>query len=576
MAGSVIDKREVSPNTEGGTENRADVGLPRVTAARDPRFPRQDASVVPQMIRRRAAEHPNRTFAVFSDESTWTYGEVAERAWRRANGFIGLGVSHGDFVCSWLPVGPAVIETWFGANAAGATFAPINVSYRGMLLQNALNIAGAKVLVAHVDLVPRLIGLELEHLETVVVVGDGDADLPGLRVVRWDALYSDDATCPAVVDELDVWDEMALIFTSGTTGASKGVRITYLHHYNAALSFVPPESEVGADDRFFVCLPMFHGSGTWPTYMMLQRGGSVAVVPGFSTSTFWQDTRRLGATVVTIMGAMIEFLAKQPERPDDADNPIRLALLGPLPDYIEEWCRRFDMDVYSLYGTTELPSPLLTGLNPADTKSCGRMFDPENYELRVVDEHDQEVPHGVVGELIARHSVPWSLNLGYKGMPESTAKAWRNGWFHTGDAFMRDAEGNFYFVDRFRDAIRRRGENVSSLEVEQIILTHPSVALAACVAVDNVNGEYLEQEIKACVVLKPGHDLKPRELLDYLVPITPHFMVPRFIEFFDSLPMTPSQKIQKYLLRKDGVTPTTWDRETDGIRIRRERFSQDV
>lgn len=545
-----------------------------MSAIKDPRFPLTEDVVLPQIIRKRAAAHPERTFAVFDDGDTWSYAQLAETTWRRAHALIDLGVAPGDYVSAWLPTGPAALETWFGTNAAGAVYAPINLSYKGSLLEHSLDIAESKVLVAHIELISRLADCDLKTLQTLVVVGDGDlgpAQELGLDVVRWDDVISDNTQCPDRVDEVNVWDDMALILTSGTTGPSKGVRCSYLNHYVDSTNTIHPS--VTSEDRFFLCVPMFHVGGTKSTYTMLRKGGSIAVTPNFSTSNFWDNVRSLGVTTCFLMAAMTMFLQKQPRTARDSDHTLRTALTGPMPENIEEFTERFGVQVYSNFAMTEMPAVVRTELNPSNHLTCGKLIDPEHYEARLVDEFDQEVPTGTVGELMVRHAWPWALNSGYKGMPEATARAWRNGWFHTGDAHYRDEDGNYFFVDRFKDTLRRRGENISSMEVEAELLTHDSIAQAACVGITSAE---LEDEVKAFIVLAAGKSVTPQEIVEYLEPRMPYFMIPRYIEICDELPHTPSFKIEKFKLRKRGLTEATWDREAAGMRLRREKFEQRV
>jgi carnitine-CoA ligase len=231
------------------------------------------------------------------------------------------------------------------------------------------------------------------------------------------------------------------------------------------------------------------------------------------------------------------------------------------------------MEVYTVYGSTEVPAVVRSGLNPDDFRASGKLVDPDNFEARIVDPFDREVPVGCVGELIVRHSRPWSLNSGYKDMPEATVEAWRNGWYHTGDAFRRDEEGNYYFVDRIKDAIRRRGENVSSLEVEEELNEHPAVHESACVAVPSEHGE---DEIAAYVVIGEGMSATFPELVEHLQKRLPHFMVPRYFEYVSEIPRSASSKIQKHKLRRLAITAATWDREAAGITVSRVKLTQDV
>jgi crotonobetaine/carnitine-CoA ligase len=360
---------------------------------------------------------------------------------------------------------------------------------------------------------------------------------------------------------------MAVIFTSGTTGVSKGVRCSYMHHYTYGANLFPPA--LGADDRYYLCLPLYHAAATNATYTFLRRGGSIAVVESFVTDRFWADVRRFGATCSNIATSMSTFLQDAPARHDDADNPMRMAYMGPMLDDTAGFCKRFDMQVFSCYGSTEVPGPIFSGPVTTNNGSVGKLAGP-GFQARIVDEHDIEVPPGVVGELVVRHDLPWAMFSGYLGMPEQDAAVWRNGWFHTGDAMRVDAEGNYYFSDRIRDTIRRRAENISSVEVEAEILSHPAVGEVAVVAVPS---EHEEDEVMAYVVPVPGRTPELTELVDHSVDRLPYFMVPRYWELVDELPKTPTFKVQKAQLRKLGVTSRTWDREAAGYRLRRERFT---
>jgi crotonobetaine/carnitine-CoA ligase len=239
----------------------------------------------------------------------------------------------------------------------------------------------------------------------------------------------------------------------------------------------------------------------------------------------------------------------------------------PLSEDAPSFAKRFGVDVYTLYNMTEISTPLVSELNPTKIGSCGQAR--AGVELRLVDENDCEVAVGSIGELIVRSDAPWTLNSGYFKNPEATSAAWRNGWFHTGDAFRKDAEGTFYFVDRMKDAIRRRGENISSFEVEAEIAAHPAIAEVAVIPVPS---EIAEEEVMCVVALIPGHSFDPKDLLKFLEPRLAHFMLPRYVRIVDALPKTPTQKIQKHLLRADGITADTWDREKAGVKIRRQQI----
>ena len=532
-------------------------------------FPTREECVVADLIDACAARHPEKTFAVMPD-GEWTYAEMARAAWRCGHGLIREGVTPGDCVSVWLPTTLDVLRSWFGANAAGAIYAPLNLAARGNYLEHTLNLAGSRILIAHAELAARLAGLELPDLETVVLVGgELEIELPFRTITLAQLLDGVDDTRPLLGRRTEPWDDVSLIYTSGTTGPSKGVLTSYASLWLYDRHFI--WDDVGADDRLLQPLPMFHTAGTGCTFSMLRRGASVAMVDGFRPSTFWTDVRRLGATTSLVIHAMVSYLLDQPRSSDDADNPLRVVYMGPLTR-AAEFSERFGVGVYTGFGMTEVPMPIRSELNPANQQAMGHRVDPENFEVMLVDEHDLAVPVGSPGELVVRHRLPWVINSGYKNMIDATARAWRNGWFHTGDQLREDDTGNLYFVDRVKDAIRRRGENISSFEVEAEVLSHPEVRDVAAVAVVNpdVHDEAGDEEVKIIVVLEDGSELDAAALTKYLIPRMPRYWVPRYVEFVSELPRTPSYKVKKAELRVAGVTPATWDREAAGIKLRRE------
>jgi crotonobetaine/carnitine-CoA ligase len=265
---------------------------------------------------------------------------------------------------------------------------------------------------------------------------------------------------------------------------------------------------------------------------------------------------------------MATLLAKAPQATFDRAHTLRHALMIPLSEDAAAFKARFGCDIYTLFNMTEVSSPLVSQVQPRVLGSCGRPR--SGVEVRVVDANDCEVAPGAIGELIVRTDRPWAMNHGYYRDPEATVRAWRNGWFHTGDAFRVDAEGNYHFVDRMKDAIRRRGENISSFEVEAEVNAFAGVQESAAVAVPS---EFGEDEVLVAVAAKPGHALDPRELIEHLIPRMPHFMVPRYVRIVDTLPKTATQKVQKHVLRADGIAEGTWDREAAGIRLHGQRLN---
>ncbi|ASR36806.1 ATP-dependent acyl-CoA ligase [Prauserella marina] len=515
-----------------------------------PEIPSANECVLGPLLRRRATEQPDRTYAVFGDGSTWTYAQTLRAAnavaWRLSE----LGVRHGDRVLSWLPNGPDALRVWFGINLLGAIYVPLNPAYRGRLLEHAISLSGAKVMVAAPGLLDRLDDIEGGELEHVVRL------LPETWPDEGGPLVEPDRP-------VEPWDPYAIILTSGTTGPSKGVVCSYVQL--ATSGGAAFEGSFGRDDRYMVNLPLFHAGGTVGTYAALLMEASIALVDRFDTSRFWETIRETGTTHVTLLGVMATFLAKQPHSPQDRDNPLRHVFMVPLIDDVQGFATRFGVEVVAMFNMTETSIPIISEVDPPTRGTCGRVR--EGVEARVVDEHDRQVPDGTPGELVLRTDRPWAMNSGYWGMPSATARAWRNGWFHTGDAFRRDADGEFFFVDRVKDTIRRRGENISSFDVEIEVLAHPRVGEAAVVAVPSPHGE---DDVLAVVAPVAGQSVDPGELISFLIERLAYFMVPRYVRVLPELPKTPTAKIEKHRLRAEGVAADTWDREAAGIRLRHE------
>ena len=260
---------------------------------------------------------------------------------------------------------------------------------------------------------------------------------------------------------------------------------------------------------------------------------------------------------------MTQFLLRQPPGPGDRDHPLRDVVTVPWNQDSRAVAARYGLRMRTAFNMTELSVPILSVANPGELGTCGRAR--PGIEARIVDADDIEVPHGTVGELILRSARPWEFSTGYHRDPVATAAAWRNGWFHTGDAFRRDADGNYYFVDRLKDSIRRRGENISSFEVEAEVLCHPAVLEAAAIPVPSEDGE---DEVMLVLTCNAGCTLDPRELLAFLAPRMAHYMLPRYVRVVDAMPKTPTAKIEKHRLRREGVTPDSWDREVHGVTVR--------
>ncbi|WP_353226467.1 AMP-binding protein [Novosphingobium sp.] len=515
-----------------------------------------------------AAAQGDAVYAVFEDGESWTYDGLRARVIARAAGLQQLGIGQGDHVAVWLPSGRDALTVFFAINYLGAVFVPFNTAYRGAILEHVLANSDARLLIAHAGLIERLQGIALALIDRVVVVGDmpdGLTDTLMVKAIAYDTVIGAESALQPLTRPIEPWDNQAIIYTSGTTGPSKGVLASYLHLYTNA----GPDSWhfVTGDDRFLVNMPIFHIGGLGIPFVMLARGGSIAVMENFSTEGFWPFVRQTRCTAIFLLGVMATFLMKRPPAPDDRDHGVRLAFMVPLTPDAGPFHDRFGIDVYTIFNMTEISSPIVSEPNPVKPGTCGRVR--AGVEVRLVDGNDCEVPLGTVGEMIVRTDRPWTMNSGYYKNPEATARAWRNGWFHTGDAFRSDADGFYYFVDRVKDAIRRRGENISSFEVESQVMAHPAVREAAVIGVPS---EYSEDEVMAVVAAVPGSTIEMVELVEFLVARLPYFMVPRYIRVLDELPKTPTAKVMKAELRKVGIDAGTWDREASGIKLRKEKL----
>ena len=519
----------------------------------------------------KARRIPDKPFLLWQQQ-VFSYADLERITNRYANGFAALGIGHGDTVAVMLPNSPEFLWVVWGLAKLGAVGVPLNTAARGDMLQYFLSQSEARMLVIDSEWTDRLqaVASSLPSIQTYAFSGAlPDAAfaalVPHARILPLPALPSDNDTAPPI-DRVSPDDAHLIVYTSGTTGPSKGVLSSYLHIYTMA----GPETWpfVTAEDRFMVNMPLFHVGGMGVLYTMFVRGGSVSVIERFDTVSFLQTVRDTGTTAVFLLGVMAAFLEKLPPQPDDADSPLRLAFMVPLAGDIAAFSQRFGCTIYTIFNMTEVSTPIISGPNPLVRGTCGQMRD--GVEVRLVDENDCEVPLGTVGEMIIRTDRPWAMNSGYFRNPEATARAWRNGWFHTGDAFRKDEAGFYFFVDRMKDAIRRRGENISSFEVEAEVMAHPAVREAAAIGVPN---ELSEEDVLVVIAPVEGASVDPAELLAFLRPRMAHFMLPRYVRLLPELPKTPTSKVLKHELRQQGITADTWDRERAGVQVKADRLS---
>jgi crotonobetaine/carnitine-CoA ligase len=518
---------------------------------------------VPEQIQRWATEFPDRPFAIEAGGRAATYGEFQAEALTWAAAYRSLGLGAGDNVVTMVRPSVAAYASWIGMTWLGVVDAPCNTDYQGQMLSYLLNHSHARVAVVDAQYVPRLaaVAADVASLETVVVLGDHvDAVDAPFRVVTSAELLADLKPADDVAAP-QVWDTAMMIYTSGTTGPSKGVLIAWAQVHEGAVGLIPPD-DLDASDCFYSPFPVFHASGRAALCLMALAGGRFVVRDQFSASHYWDDIKAYGCTTTGLVGAMTAFLWSQEPKPDDADNSLKRAVMMPVVPHYKAFEERFGLKLTTCYAMTETGPTFSTGWDITDPMSCGVVRD--GFEVRLVDEHDFEVPVGDVGELVVRHRDPWVLNQGYFEMPERTAAAWRNGRFHTGDAFRRDGQGRYYFVDRIKDAIRRRGENISSFEVEALVSAHDGVVECAAIPVPS---EWGEDEVKVCVV-RADAALTEEQLVRDLIATMPRFMVPRYVEFTDTLPKTEAtQRVKKTELRVNPLNARTWDREAAGVDV---------
>ncbi|MEM9655999.1 MAG: AMP-binding protein [Actinomycetota bacterium] len=528
-------------------------------------MPFEHPELMPQRVAHLAAERPDAPALHHVDGSTLVWGDAHEESLRWASALERAGVGRGEPVVTIFVNTFEAFHAWMGCAWLGAIESPVNTNYKGDWLRHVINNTGARVVMAQDRFVGAVfeIAEQLPNIDRVVVFGtvpEVPADLPFSVVGADDFL---DGAAAAERSEPAPWDISSLIYTSGTTGRSKAVQVPWGHFRSSLESGFIPLDRL-EDIRIYAPFPVFHVTGKGGFYFAATSGQPSVIREAFSVNDYWHDIKTFDVNATILLGPLATMLMSRPAEPDDADNPLKTVPLVPLIPNVEEFAERFGVDIFTCYNMTEINCPIVQQhpITNSNHQSCGQAR-PE-VEVRVVDEHDRQVPPNTPGEMIMR-AEPWEINTGYWNMPDKTNEAWRNGWFHTGDAFTYDEDGNFYFVDRAKDYIRRRGENISSFEVEAIVNTHPAVAESGACAVPADEGE---DEVKIAVVVQPGESFDPADLIRFLAPRMPRFAIPRFIEIWDELPKTEATaRIQKAKIRDAGVTDRTWDRVAAGVTV---------
>ncbi len=506
---------------------------------------------------------------LMSDDRKVTFGEAHEQVNRIAHGLSRLGVGRGDLVSMLMEPSIELILTGIAASRLGAIFTPLSTDYKGEFLRNSIEDTTAHVLVADAALAPRLADIERPPALRQLVTNGERIEVPGLESTTLEDFAAESTASPDVEARFD--DPLMVWWSSGTTGKPKGI----IHWHSSLLraaSVWNSDRSVREDDRYYTCFPMYLGGAwtgaVWPS---LLAGIPAGIDPRFSVNRFWDRTRHYGATITSTLGSMHIFLMEAPERPDDADNPVRFFAPVPMPwDMVPRFKERFGIEhVIQIYGQSETCIDVF--LAPDD----GTVWKPNTmgrttflWDVRLVDDNDCEVAVGEVGEITMRPTEPYLLFAGYFNQPELTAACWRNLWHHTGDLARRDEDGQYFFADRKKDYIRHKGRNISMVEVETVVQKHPSVAEVAAYGVGTAELES-ESELMLAIVLRPGRATTADEMATFVNENAPYYFVPRFIRFMDELPHNGQYKIEKLKLRAEGPTPDAWDRDASGFVVTR-------
>jgi carnitine-CoA ligase len=523
---------------------------------------------LPAMLTRQAERFAQKPLVTAGD-TTWTYAETYEATARCAGTLRSAGIQAGDRVAIICSNRIEFLEIVLGCAWLGAVAVPINVASRGPQLQHILSNCAARLLIMEAAYIENLALLHPSEfaIEAIWLI-DATRDVRLGAAVSVSMPRRGDGMAAAAVEP---GDPALILYTSGTTGPSKGVCCPQAQYFWWAVN-TASLLQLRADDILCTSLPLFHTNALNTFYQALLTGSTVCFEKRFSASRFFASLAHHRATVTYLLGAMVPILLSRLPSSEEAAHTVRIALAPGVPaQFHEEFTQRTGIRLLDGWGSTETNFVLGTTIEHQKPGLMGPVF--EGFQVRVVDDQDADVADDTAGELVVRADDPFAFATGYFRAPEQTAQAWRNLWFHTGDRVVRRPDGYFRFVDRLKDAIRRRGENISSFEVEQILLSHPAVANAAAFP---VRSQLAEDEVMATVILQPGQQLTEAELIAFCEPRLPYFAVPRYLEFVRELPTTESGKVQKYKLRERGVTETTWDRQASPDRVHAARGGKNI
>lgn len=522
-----------------------------------------------ELLGRAAAGHPDRPFVVIDGEP-FTYAEVDRRSNAMARELQALGVQKGQCVVTLFDTSIDVFTCWFAINKLGAVWVPINSAYRGEFLRHQIADTEARIVICDGHFLERLVHIAAQLPEVqLILTRDGSSDAGCIIPIKpLDSCRGTDTSAlPLAVEPHDL---AALIYTSGTTGPSKGCMIS--HNYFTAIGRINRRHTLLDEGQIlWTCLPLFHAAALCAAISVMEDGSCIALARQFSVSKFWEEVEASGAVSAMLMASIFALVAQAPECEAEKRYRGKLKMVFGVPispSVRKIWHERFGAQIVSSwsYGQTEAIRMTAVPLDETPPEDCaGRAVD--EYEIMIFDEFDQPVSEGTVGQIVLRPRHPGVMFDGYWKRPEATAAVWKNMWMHTGD-LGKIIDGYLYFMDRAKDYLRSRGENISSFEVERSFMAHHAVAEVAVHAVGAQTGE---DEIKVTAVLRDGALLTEHELCLWSLDNLPHFAVPRFIEFRGELPKNPTGRVLKYQLRDEGRTASTWDREEAGISVRRRK-----
>jgi crotonobetaine/carnitine-CoA ligase len=515
--------------------------------------------VLIQALAEHSARHPDETWVEMTSGESLTFGQAFDDAERVAAWLSSLGIEPGQHVAVMLNNGLDFARIWMGLARLGAVAVLLNTELSGAFLLHPLADCGATIAIVDAALEPvfAAAAVDVAALRRRVVVAES----------RMGAVYDDtriafDDWCnaPRYDGPMPRMQDIACImYTSGTTGPAKGVLMPHAHCYlygqGACESY-----EITRDDAYYITLPLFHANGLMMQFAATLIAACRAIVrPRFSATAWLDDVRRHGATITSCIGVLSPFIIAQPPTPYDRDHRLRLVWNAPnLPEHEAVYRERFGVrDVSSAYGMTEVNIPVWGRLGESLDGAAGRVHD-KHYEVMIADpDTDRPVPYGEVGEILVRPKTPFCFMTGYHGRPQQTVDAWRNLWFHTGDAGTMTADGIVNFIDRIKDCIRRRGENISATQIEAAIAMMPGISEVAAYAVpSDIRGG--EDEVMLAIVPVPGEAPAAADVAAFAERALPRFARPRFVSIVDTLPKTATGKVQRAVLRKRGAEGA-WD-----------------